>query len=330
VLAPTGWELILAIPTDDLLREPQQKATLFLGLGAVTCALLFWRLRRTAEQVSIPLAELAESSDALIRGEAITVPETRIYEVLQAARAFETASRALVEKRALEDQLRHAQRLEMLGTMAGGIAHDVNNQLFAIMGQLDQAREALPESGDHRTHLDKAEEATLACSQITKALLTFSRPTKPAARAVDVNELVRSTAGLLEHVRQRNVRIVLDLSDGRPEILGEPVQLQQVLMNLGVNAKDAMPDGGTLTVATGSGAGRAWIRVTDTGMGMSPEIREKIFTPFFTTKGDGKGTGLGLAMVFGIVKAHGGEVEVLSAVGEGTTFALSFPASIRV
>jgi two-component system cell cycle sensor histidine kinase/response regulator CckA len=211
-----------------------------------------------------------------------------------------------------------------VGTLAGGIAHDVNNQLTAIHGQIELGMEKLSEEHPVQRNLRAAAEATRRCGETTKALLAFSRPSNPELKALDLNSAVQEAMLLLERVIDRRIHLDSVLEESLPPIMGDKVQLEQVLMNLVVNGRDALPAGGTIQVVTELRRGEVVLEVRDNGVGMTPEVKSRILEPFFTTKELGKGTGLGLSMVHGIVVAHGGRMEVDSEWGRGSTFRLFF------
>jgi PAS domain S-box-containing protein len=247
----------------------------------------------------------------------------------------------VTEQRRLEEQLRQAQKMETVGTLVGGIAHDFNNQLTIILGNLALLRADLADDARVSRELIDAEQATQRCADMTQSLLTFSRRRIPRPQLLDLNELVAETVRLLQRLLPPVVHVVARDEAGPAAVSGDRTQLHQVLMNLAVNARDAMPDGGTLTVTTARAAVDAAycarnvearpgnflvLTVEDTGAGMSPEVRSRLFEPFFTTKPAGLGTGLGLAVVYGIVKAHGGWISVASTPGQGSTFRVYLPA----
>ncbi|HEX8309909.1 MAG TPA: ATP-binding protein [Chthoniobacteraceae bacterium] len=251
-------------------------------------------------------------------------------------------SRSIEEKlHKAEEELRHSQKLEAVGRLAGGIAHDFNNLLTAIIGysELLQARLANDETGrDHARLIHKAGEQAAA---LTKQLLAFSRKQLLQPKVLDLNRLVLEMEKLLQRVIGEHIRIVLETQAGDARVLADPNQLEQVILNLGVNARDAMPRGGTLTITTvdlhytaedlqkrGDGlepGNYVGLKVSDTGSGMNTETQARIFEPFFTTKGPGKGTGLGLATVYGIVKQSRGGISVESVLGKGSTFCIELP-----
>jgi signal transduction histidine kinase len=235
-------------------------------------------------------------------------------------------SRTRRERRDMAQELDHLQRLESIGRLAGGISHDMNNVLGAIMA-LAELMAAQP--GDP-PEVSRGAQAILDAAgrgrDLVKGLTDFARKDIQNAVPVDLNALVGREADLLERTTFRKVAIVRQLQPGLPAVLGEPSALANVLMNLGVNACDAMPDGGILALSTRTLAdGRVELAVADDGEGMAPEVAARALEPFFTTKPPGKGTGLGLSVVYGTVKAHGGTLELRTAPGAGTRVAMAFP-----
>ncbi|HXY70568.1 MAG TPA: PAS domain S-box protein [Gemmatimonadales bacterium] len=225
----------------------------------------------------------------------------------------------------MEDQLRRAQRMEAVGRLAGGVAHDFNNLLQAMLGltQLERLRGGDPAASTER--LQEMEELLHRGAQLTQQLLLFSRREEPKAERFDLNDGIRDSAKLLQRLLRADVTLAFDLAPDPLPVEADRGQIGQVCMNLAVNAADAMPEGGTLTVRSGREDDDVWFSVTDTGHGIPESIRDHIFEPFFTTKGGQSGTGLGLAVVHGIVTQHGGEVDVQSTVGKGTTFRVLLP-----
>jgi PAS domain S-box-containing protein len=234
--------------------------------------------------------------------------------------------RDVTDRRRLEDQLRHAQKMDAVGQLAGGVAHDFNNLLTVILGNLELARaECRGRKVDDL--LRGTERAAARAADLTGQLLGFARRQPMRFQPVGLGEMVRETAALLRRTIDPRVRIDTR-ADAAGAVWADPGQVNQVLMNLCLNARDAMPDGGTLTVEVDRPAGGRYVRlsVSDTGRGMPAEVQARIFEPFFTTKGTGQGTGLGLAVVFGIVDAHGGRIECASRPGAGTRFDVYLPA----
>ena len=226
----------------------------------------------------------------------------------------------------MEEQLRRAQRMEAVGRLAGGVAHDFNNLLQAMLGLTQYARLHGEDLTSAEERLQEFEELLRRGAQLTQQLLLFSRREEPKPERLDLNDVIRDTAKLLKHLLRANVTLTIELAEEPLPVEVDGGQIGQVWMNLAVNAADAMPDGGTLTVRSGRDGERlVWFSVTDTGHGIPDDVCDHIFEPFFTTKGDQRGTGLGLAVVHGIVTQHGGEVEVISTVGNGATFRVLLP-----
>jgi two-component system NtrC family sensor kinase len=234
------------------------------------------------------------------------------------------------ERARLETQLRHADRLATIGTLAAGVAHELNEPLGAVLGfsQLARRHEDLPP--DAAADLGKIEAAALHAREIVRQLMLFARQAPTEVQPVDPNQVVRDALAMLtSRCRRAGVEPQLDLSDDLPEVRADRSQLQQVVINLAVNAIQSMPHGGPLRFATRSVDDTVELTVTDQGVGMSAEVLEKVFLPFFTTKEVNEGTGLGLAVVHGIVTAHGGTIDLESTPGTGTTARVSFPAEGR-
>ncbi len=235
------------------------------------------------------------------------------------------------ERRLLEAQLQQSQKLESLGSLAGGVAHDMNNVMGAILGLASTLHlEAAPGTASAR-NLDTIISACLRGRDAVKSLLYFAQKDLQEERPSDLNEIARDICQLLAHTLPKQIKLVLDLDEGLDQVMADGGALGHALMNLCVNAMDAMPTGGSLLVATGRGPEDSLIlRVRDSGEGMTPEVLTKAMEPFFTTKPQGKGTGLGLAMVYGTMKAHEGALELHSEPGIGTEARLCFPASRKV
>ncbi len=245
----------------------------------------------------------------------------------------------ITERRQLEHQLRQAQKMESLGTLAGGIAHDFNNILAVINGYAELSLMQTADSALLPKHLREIQRAAQRACGLVRQILTFSRKAEIRFAPVDLNQLVRDLVALLGETFPRNVSLHLALADTLPPLLADQNQLQQIILNLCVNARDAMPSGGvitlgTMTVAGSALAGRpgadparnfACLLVADTGTGMTPEVRARLFEPFFTTKPSNQGTGLGLAVVYGIAANHQGFIEVDSTPGAGSTFRVYLP-----
>ncbi len=248
----------------------------------------------------------------------------------------------ITEKRKLEEQLLQAQKMESIGRFAGGVAHDFNNILSAILGYSDLALSDLPENHPLAEPLGIIKDSAVKAATLTGQILAFSRKQVLDKKAVNLNAIVENMAKMFRRMIGEDIVLELRLKSPIRNITADPNSMEQVLMNLAVNARDAMPSGGRLMIETADvmlneddsqrsegikpGA-YVMLSVTDSGQGMSLEVQEKIFEPFFTTKEKGKGTGLGLASIYGIVKQHNGHISVYSEPGNGTTFRIYLPVS---
>ncbi|HVL15937.1 MAG TPA: PAS domain S-box protein, partial [Gemmata sp.] len=232
----------------------------------------------------------------------------------------------VTDRKRLEEQLRQSQKMEAVGQLAGGVAHDFNNLLTVILGNAELLRYSPPGSSELGPLADDIHAAADRAATLTRQLLTFSRRHPSRPEVVDLNEVVAALGGLLGRLLGARVAVRTDLSPDPVRVLADRGHLEQVVMNLAVNARDAMPDGGTLTIATAERNGVARLTVSDTGVGMSDVVKARIFEPFFTTKGPDRGTGLGLAVVHGVVEESGGTIAVESAPGAGTTFRIEIPS----
>jgi signal transduction histidine kinase/ActR/RegA family two-component response regulator len=295
-------------------------------------------------------AEIATLTDAYNRligslGSKHAQLERRTNELASANVALrgevEERERAEIALKESEEQLRQSQKLEALGTLAGGVAHDFNNLLFVIMGYAQFVQEDLPPESPQREPIDEIMRAGERASGLVRQLLAFSRKQVLQPQILDLNHVVAGMETLLRRLIGEDVELHIRLTPTRHRIMADRGQVEQVLMNLVVNARDAMPTGGTITVeidnvqldannevvADGSeGCDGVLLSVSDTGVGMDAATIQRVFEPFFTTKGPEKGTGLGLSTVYGIVKQSGGSITVASEPGEGCTFRICFVA----
>jgi PAS domain S-box-containing protein len=236
--------------------------------------------------------------------------------------------RAEEERQRLHGQILQAQKMESLGCLAGGVAHDMNNVLGAILGLASASVEEMAPDSLDRQAMATIIKAAERGGKVVKGLLSFARETPAEVRELNLNEILQEQARLLAHTTLSKVHLVLDLANDLRPIQGDTGSLTHALMNLCVNALDAMPDGGTLALRSrNTGPASVEVQVEDTGAGMSPEVLARAMDPFFTTKGMGKGTGLGLAMAYRTVKAHHGQMELRSQPGQGTCVTLEFPAT---
>ena len=247
-------------------------------------------------------------------------------------------SEDITQRKRLEEDLRQAQKMESLGTLAGGVAHDFNNLLAVISGYADLGQGHAGDNPALQKCLREIKRATQRAAGLVRQILTFSRKADADIAPLDFNQLVRDLTGLLAETFPKGIAFQLELAEPLPPLLADQNQLQQIVLNLCVNARDAMPSSGTISIATGAVSGRllsalgavpdkdyVCLQIGDTGMGMTPEIRARIFEPFFTTKRSEQGTGLGLAVVYGIVASHHGLIDVESALGVGSTFKIYLP-----
>jgi two-component system, cell cycle sensor histidine kinase and response regulator CckA len=232
----------------------------------------------------------------------------------------------ITQQKQLEAQLLQSQKMDALGQFAGGIAHDFNNLLTGINGYADLAGVSATDESVARC-LDGIKTAAAEAASLTSRLLAFSRRNVPERKPIDVNAIVREAASLLERLVRADVRVQLQLAHPLPPVAADLAQLKQVVLNLALNARDAMADGGTLTLETSLVAGSVVLRVRDNGVGMDAVTRSRALEPFFTTKPEGKGTGLGLSVVYGVVDALGGRLSIDSAVGRGTIVEIALPAA---
>ena len=256
--------------------------------------------------------------------------------------AYRGIMRNVTEHRQLQQQLSRSQRMDSLGLLAGGVAHDFNNLLTGMLGFTALIQSHVENDKILSDYLSTVEESALRAMGLTKQLLGFARGGDYEPRPLHLNALVVETTDLLRRLFGGNIEFECHLKDGLPLIDGDPNQLQQVIMNLCINARDAMDGVGKIIVTTaitldapanvehGSGVyDRPFIamRVSDTGCGMTDDVIQRIFEPFYTTKEEGKGTGLGLALVYGVVTHHGGAVSVESTPGSGSVFSVQLPVS---
>lgn len=339
-----------------------------IGLALVVGIVL---ARRTARRITQPLNDLMSASKKLAAGDRTARVEIHSgdevellgnsfnkmvedleesYSQLEARNAelnreIEERKLAQAERGQLQDHLNQAQKMDAFGQLAGGVAHDFNNILAVVMGNAELIQIMLAE-GDLKEVTELNEQVAEAAAQganLTRQLLTFARREAAHPRVIDVNKTVRDFDKLIRRVLEETVDVVVETTESLPPVLIDPGRLEQVLMNLCVNARDAMPGGGELRITTKQtefdeetavttgvvAPGRyVTIETQDTGTGMSAEVLSRVFEPFFTTKPAGRGTGLGLATVHGIVKDAGGVIDISSTPGKGTVFCIHLPAQV--
>ncbi|OPX98740.1 MAG: Blue-light-activated protein [Syntrophorhabdus sp. PtaB.Bin047] len=253
---------------------------------------------------------------------------------------YEGSVEDITERKSLESQLLHSQKMEAIGTLAGSIAHDFNNILTAIVGYGNLLQLRMQRDDPLRTYADRILFSSQKAIDLTRSLLAFGKKQPVELRPQRVGVLIEGAGKLLKRLLTEDIDLRMDSIDGDAVVMADRTQIGQVLMNLATNARDAMPGGGTLAIEAkrmvmgndfvrlhgyGSPGGYVLVRVADTGAGMDERTMKKVFEPFFTTKAEGKGTGLGLSIVYGIVKQHNGYINVESEPGKGTTFSLYFP-----
>jgi len=292
--------------------------------------------RRIARYSVIGLLVVMAALIVLVLGVAHTALRRANRELESRASALSGAYARLqveVDERAkAEEQLRQAQKMQALGQLTGGIAHDFNNLLTVIQGSADILRRPKVDEARRMRFAEAIVQTAARAAALTSQLLTFARRQPLQPQALDLNDKIAGMADLLDRTIGERVAVRIDPGEGLCAIEADPAQLEAAILNVCVNARDAMPEGGTLTIATrgtrlADGRRAVAVSVTDTGTGIEPELLTRVFEPFFTTKSVGKGTGLGLSQVYGFAAQTGGEAEVTSEVGVGTTVTMILPCS---
>lgn len=285
---------------------------------------------------------LKDIEEQMVRkdGEAIyvTLNSTLVFDDTGRTVNARIVARDISERKKMETAILHAQKIDSLGSLAGGIAHDFNNILASILGSASIMRRKITEKGKLYKYVEIIVSASRRGSALTRQLLTFARKTETEIKPVDVNAIIKETIHLFERSVTKEIRVVTNLTSQRTSVRGDDGQIQQALLNLFLNGRDAMPNGGTLTIATSITQADAHsvrqfasvkpgafiaVSVSDTGVGIATDVRDRVFEPFFTTKDNG--TGLGLSVLYGVVQNHGGFINLESEVGQGTTFTIYFP-----
>lgn len=316
----------------------KQTLWIFLGIalagmtGALAVAYLL------SSSILRPIRRLVDASHALAEGDLThKVIVHGSDEVGQLCETFNMMAASLDERdrqlrEYVHNRLSQSEKLASLGRLAAGIAHEINNPLTGVLTYSHLLLKNTPPGSPEREDLEVIVRETTRCRQIVKELLDFARERKSERKPSDLNRVIRNTISLVENqVSSHNVEIRTELDPELPEILIDANQIQQVFTNLALNAAEAMPEGGAITIATSSPENERFVRaeVSDTGTGIPEENLRKIFDPFFTTKEGGAGTGLGLAVTYGIIERHNGTIEVRSEVGKGTTFIIRLPRETK-
>lgn len=335
------------ITLDKAMLRAQRNSLVVIAILIFSISLLVGSVLAylVVREITRPLKRLTDGVKSFDgQGALPALPVETKDEIGRLAEAFNSMTTSLKlrdeEKRQLEAQLRHAQKMEAIGTLSGGIAHDFNNILTAVMGYGSIILMEVREEGRLRRNVQQIMASAEKAAQLVRNLLVFSRKQISEPRPLNLNEDIRNLKKLIARLIREDIEMRFALAEEELVVVVDPGQLDQALMNLATNARDAMPDGGILTVSTervlldkeflkgreGTKPGPyALLSVSDTGMGMDEETMQKIFDPFFTTKEVGKGTGLGLSMIYGFVTQHGGFVDVRSQPGQGSTFRIHLP-----
>jgi two-component system NtrC family sensor kinase len=293
----------------------------------LACLASYWLL----SSIMKPVQALIAGTEKVAAGESLQdIKIDRSPPEIEAlVKAFNRMQGAIRERRKRnQEKLMHSDRLAMVGQLAAGVAHEINNPLASILLFSRLVGQQVPPNGREKENLDRIEKETKRCHSIVQSLLDFSRQHEPTVESVDINGLLDSTLKLFEsQYLFHNIQLVKNYYPDLKAIPADPSQLQQVFMNVILNAVDAMKGKGRLTIETGPSSESGFIDISfsDTGCGIPPENIARIFDPFFTTKGVGHGTGLGLSVSYGIVQRHNGDITVSSSPGVGSTFTITLP-----
>ena len=324
VLTPASLKVAMEVLSEELEVEKMEQKNLFRS----------WTLE-LEEKCKDGSTIWTESTITFLRD-----PDLKPVGILGVTRDIAERKRAEEEKAALQEQFRQSQKMEAIGQLAGGVAHDFNNLLTVIKGYSQLSMMELKEGDPLKPNIEEVQKAADRAAGLTRQLLAFSRRQILEMKVLDLNTILRDLDKMLRRIIGEDIEMVTLLADDLGTVKADPGQIEQVIMNLAVNARDAMQKGGKLTIETANveldehyarnhvavTPGRyAMLSVSDTGVGMTPEVRDRVFEPFFTTKGRDKGTGLGLSTVYGIVKQSGGNIWVYSEPGKGTTFKIYLP-----
>ncbi len=287
------------------------------AIVSVGTAIALWPLLPKAIALPSPAQLAVANADLIMR-------------VSERDNALDALKRETAEREHAQDLLRQVQKLEAVGQLTGGVAHDFNNLLMIVAGNLERAGRLATGNEPLKAALANAMEGAERAAKLTQQLLAYSRrqPLMPSSQ--NLNDLASGTVELLKRTIGPEFSIILDLAPDLPTVVVDRSQTENVILNLAINARDAMAQGGRLTIRTWAEAHDVFLAVSDTGTGISAEIRDRIFEPFFTTKPVGRGTGLGLSQVYGFIKQSGGDIEVDSTPGQGTTVTLKLPREEQI
>jgi PAS domain S-box-containing protein len=336
-----GYERIWGRSVESLYANPHQWIETIIPEERESVFALFGTLMGTAPEVSAEYR--IARPDGMVRW--IHDRGFQVRDALGKLVRLTGIASDITQRKKLETQLSQAQKIEAIGTLAGGIAHDFNNILAAIMGYAEMAQRGISQDSRAQSHLEQVLIASTRAKDLVMQILTFSRSEEPDRKALELQPIIAETLKLLRASLPSTVEIRQNIDNAAPSVLGDATQFQQVMVNLCVNAAQAMKEHGVLEVrltcleidhdfaSTHSElkeGSHLRLDVSDTGCGMDHATRERIFEPFFTTKGPGEGTGLGLAVVHGVIKNHGGAIAVLSEPGVGTTFSIYLPVYERL
>ena len=324
---------------EPILQSTQDEETLKVKTGYLVKSLVNVPLKAKEEVIGVLAVNNKISSrpftdndvhllSALADYATIAIVNAQLYE--ETKRWSEELEHKIEERtqelRTAQEQLLQSEKLASIGQLAAGVAHEINNPMGVILGFAQGILKTLPEDALLRKPLTTVEKESLRCKRIVQNLLDFARRSEPTLHLININKLIDASCELVEHpISLQDVKLIKGYDPALPSIMVDPNQLQQVFINIMLNAYQAMPNGGTLHITTRKVGSDLQVIFTDTGTGIPPEKIQNIFDPFFTTKEVGEGTGLGLSVSYGIVKAHGGDIEVESQAGKGTTFVIKLP-----
>jgi signal transduction histidine kinase/CheY-like chemotaxis protein len=369
------WGLVVKVDESEIQASARRLklflALVFLSVLITGSVLAYWMTKRITAPIRAltKIAQRAHSGNLDVRApfrgnDEVGILSGSFNSLLDKIAEWRRELESTVEKRTAElkieiaerkqaevslksqtEQLIHAQKMEAVGTLAGGIAHDFNNILLVITGYCELLLMSLRTTDQHYASVQVIQKAAFRAADLVKQMLTFSRASETNPAPMKLNLQIEDEVSLLDRTIPKTIEIRMDLDPELKMINADSTQIDQIVLNLAINARDAMPEGGTLTLRAGnvtldedfcsrnlevSPGEYVELSVSDTGTGMEKSIQERIFEPFFTTKDPGSGTGLGLSMVFGIVKAHGGHITCHSQPGAGTTFSVYFPVAEEV